>query len=474
MKKLYDIVIIGAGIAGSAIARELSRYDLKIALLEKEADAAFGVSKANSGIVHAGFHSAPGMVKSRLCVRGNYLYGELKDELDLPFERKGELMIARGAEDEEKLEFFLKQGNQLGVPDLKIVRGEELRRLEPQLSDEITAALYAPSAGVINPYETVYRFVQNAMQNGVEFFPDSEVVAVAEGIVETTEQTFETKYIINAAGLNAAKIAEMAGLHTFDIKPRKGQEYLLDRKASALVNHVIFPLPSKTSKGILVIPTLDGTVMIGPSAEDGRDDDTTTNDVFDAILASTRAIIPSITPKLLISAFAGVRPVATGDDFIIGPTGVKGFINVAGIQSPGLTAAPAIAEAVVAILKKNGDLPLNKKSDFIAYVPRHPKARTMGKEDLARSVALDPHFGKLVCRCEHVSEAEIRQAVREGASTLDGIKLRTRAGMGRCQGGFCTYRILEIMAEELGVPMTELTKKGANSALLAKDLKNDR
>lgn len=474
MKEIYDIVIIGAGIAGSAVARELSRYNLKIALLEKEPDAAFGVSKANSGIVHAGFHSAPGMVKSRLCVRGNFLYGELKDELDLPFERKGELMIARGAEDEEKLDFFLKQGQQLGVPDLKIVRGAELRDLEPNLSDDITAALHAPSAGVTNPYETVYRFVQNAVQNGVEFFPDSEVVAVAEGVVETTERTFETRYIINAAGLNAAKVAAMAGLHTFDINPRKGQEYLLDRKASALVNHVIFPLPSKTSKGILVIPTLDGTVMIGPSAEDGRADDATTNDVFDAILKSTRAIIPAISPKLLISAFAGVRPVATGDDFIIGPTGVKGFINVAGIQSPGLTAAPAIAEAVVAILKKNGDLPLTKKSDFIAYVPRHPKARTMSRDEMARAVAADPQFGKLVCRCERVSEAEIRQAVREGAVTLDGIKLRTRAGMGRCQGGFCTYRILEIMAEELGVPMTELTKKGAESVLLVKDLKNDR
>ncbi|MCQ2965817.1 MAG: NAD(P)/FAD-dependent oxidoreductase [Alphaproteobacteria bacterium] len=470
----YDVVIIGAGVTGTAIARELSKYDLKIALVEKEAEAAFGATKANSGIVHAGFHSAPGMIKSTLCVRGNYLYGELKDELDIPFKRVGELMIARGPEDEERLEFFLKQGQELGVPDLKILRGEELYAFEPHLSHTITAALYAPSAGVINPYEFTYRLLYNAIQNGVEFFPNHPVIGIETHKVITEHQTFEAKYIINAAGVYADKIAEMAGVKTFEIKPRKGQEYLLDRSCEGLTTRVIFPLPSKTSKGILVIPTLDGTLMIGPTAEDGvpADDKSTTNEAFEAILKSTQAIIPEIKACSLFSQFAGVRPVATGDDFIIGPTGEEGFINVAGIQSPGLTAAPAVAELMVNILKKQG-LKLTQKGDFNPRVPRHKKVRTMSIEELKKAVAENPQYGKIVCRCERVSEAEIRQAIREGATTLDGIKLRTRAGQGRCQGGFCTYRILEIMSEELGIPMTELTKKGIGSNLIKKDIKND-
>lgn len=469
----YDVVIIGAGVTGTAIARELSKYDLKIALVEKEAEAAFGATKANSGIVHAGFHSAPGMIKSTLCVRGNYLYGELKDELDIPFKRVGELMIARGLEEEERLEFFLKQGLELGVPDLKILRGEELYAFEPHLSHEITAALYAPSAGVINPYEFTYRLLYNAVQNGVEFFPNHPVVGIDTHKVITEHQTFETKFIINAAGVYADKIAEMAGVKTFEIKPRKGQEYLLDRRCEGLTTRVIFPLPSKTSKGILIIPTLDGTLMIGPTAEDGvqADDKSTNNQAYEAILKSTQAIIPEIKPCALFSQFAGVRPVATGDDFIIGPTGEEGFINVAGIQSPGLTAAPAIAELMIKILDKQG-LKLTEKGDFNPRVPRHKKVRTMSVEELKKAVAENPQYGKIVCRCERVSEAEIRQAIHEGATTLDGIKLRTRAGQGRCQGGFCTYRILEIMSEELGIPMTELTKKGIGSNLIKEDIKN--
>lgn len=473
MVQTYDVVIIGAGVTGCAIARELSKYDIKTALLDKEAEASFGASKANSGIVHAGFHSAVGMIKSELCVRGNYLYGVLQDELDIPFSRVGELMIARGKEEEEKLEFFLKQGNELGVPDLKIVRGEELKALEPHLSDDITAALYAPSAGVVNPYEFTYRLLHNAVQNGVDFYSDADVCSIKDGVVATQDnREFKASFIINAAGIYADKIAAMAGVQTFDIKPRKGQEYLLDKKCAALVSHVIFPLPSKTSKGVLVIPTLDGTVMIGPSAEDTpeREKFNTTNEIFDDILKKTQGMIPEISPRSLISSFAGLRPVATGDDFILGPTALKGFINAAGIQSPGLTAAPAVAEKMAEILSKEG-LVLNKKDDFNPRVPRHFKIKDASPETLAKAVKENPLYGKVVCRCEKVSEAEIRQAIAEGATTLDGIKLRTRAGMGRCQGGFCTYRILEIMSEELGIPLTELTKKGKDSRLVKKDLK---
>lgn len=470
--KQYDVVIIGAGVAGCAVARELSGYDLKIALLEKEADASFGVSKANSGIVHAGFHSAPDMIKSTLCVRGNELYGLLHEELDIPFKRCGELMAARGPEEEKSLDAFLEQGKKLGVPDLKIVRGKELKELEPALSDEVTAALYAPSAGVTNPYEFTYRLLQNAMDNGVEFFPDTEVIAVEAGAVVTPKIVFNTRFIINAAGIYADRIARMAGVPAFEIKPRKGQEYLLDKKCASVVKHVIFPLPSPTSKGILIIPTLDGTIMIGPSAEDTaeREKTATTNEVFDNILQSTRAIIPAISPRSLISAFAGLRPVATGDDFIIGPTAVKGFINVAGIQSPGLTAAPAIGEMMPGILEKEG-LELKKKPDFNPRVVRHVKIKDLDDGDLNRLVKENPAYGRIVCRCEKISEAEIRQAVREGARTLDGVKLRTRAGMGRCQGGFCTFHVLEIMADELGVDIMTLTKKGAGSRILAEDIK---
>ena len=472
MEHTFDVVIIGAGVTGCAIARELSKYAVKTALLEKEAEASFGASKANSGIVHAGFHSAPNMIKSALCVRGNYLYGVLKDELDIPFERKGELMVAFGKEQEEKLDFYLKQGEKLGVPDMKIVKGDELKALEPFLSDAVTAALFAPSAGVVNPYEFTYRLLYNAVQNGVEFFPDAKVTAVDKNVVKTQNDTFKTRFIINAAGVHADEIAEMAGVKTFDIKPRKGQEYLLDRNCEGLARHVIFPLPTPTSKGVLVIPTLDGTLMIGPSAEDTSDREATetTNAVFDDIFEKPHAMIPAISAKSVIASFAGLRPVATGDDFILGPTAVKGFVNAAGIQSPGLTAAPAIAEKMAEILRGEG-LELNEKPDFNPRVPRHLKMQKMTKEQLAKAVKENPLFGKIVCRCEKVSEAEIRQAAREGATTLDGIKLRTRAGMGRCQGGFCTYRILEILAEETGIPMENLTKKGGKSRLIEKDMK---
>lgn len=472
MVSAYDVVIIGAGVTGCAIARELSKYDLKTALLDKEAEASFGASKANSGIVHAGFHSAAGMLKSALCVRGNYLYGVLKDELDIPFERVGELMVARGEEEEKKLEFYLNQGIALGVPDLKIVRGDELKALEPHLSKDITAALYAKSAGVVNPYEFTYRLLYNAVQNGVKFYPNAQATGFDGGIVHTPAGDFKAKFIINAAGVHADDVAALAGVKTFEIKARKGQEYLLDRKCKELVRHVIFPLPTPTSKGVLVIPTLDGTVMIGPSAEDTPEKEkfNTTNEIFEDILAKTQSMIPAVSAKNLISAFAGLRPVATGDDFIIGPTARKGFINAAGIQSPGLTAAPAVAEYMADILKKEG-LTLTPKENFNPRVPRHFKMKDLSESELAALIAQNKQYGKVVCRCEKVSEAEIRQAIREGATTLDGVKLRTRAGMGRCQGGFCTYRILEIMSEELGLPLTEITKKGAGSRLVEKDLK---
>lgn len=472
MKKKFDVVIIGAGIVGTAIARELSKYEIKIAVIEKEADASFGISKANSGIVHAGFHSAPEMLKTKLCVRGNELYGLLQEELNIPFKRVGELMVARSEEEVNVLESYMEQGSALGIPDLSIISGDALKAVEPHLSKSIIAALSAPSAGVTNPYEFVYRLLQNAMQNGTKFYSNSEVIAIEEGKVVTPEITFEAPFIINAAGLFSDKIADMAGVKNFDIHPRKGEEYILDKKYGGLVRHIIFPLPTAVSKGVLVIPTLDGTIMIGPSATDTTDRESlsTTNEQFSQILKNTRSIIPAIQARQVISAFSGLRCVATGDDFIIGPTPLKGFINAAGIQSPGLTAAPAIAELFPDILATEG-LELKEKSNFKSKVPRHIKIKDLDPTALDALVKKDPLYGKVICRCERVSEAEIRQAIREGATTLDGIKLRTRSGMGRCQGGFCSFRILEIMAEEMGVDVLTITKKGPGSEMLMGDLK---
>lgn len=463
-----DVLIIGGGVVGAAIARELSRYRLRVVLLEKHAEVGFGTSKTNSGIIHPGHDTSLATLKGRLVVRGNALYDRLHAELGFGFRRIGELKVAMEPGDLDALARLQSQGREKGVPGLEMWDPARLRREEPNLSRGLLGALHAPSAGVINPYELVFALVESATKNGAEIAVDSPVTALSahpEGIGVTTPQsTFEARFVLNCAGVEADRVAALLGLSTYRITPRKGEEYLLDKRLLGLVRRLVFPVPTKVTKGTLIIPTFDGTLMVGPTAHDvdDRDDVSTTRRGAEEVFAAVRRLCPAIDPRDAIAAFAGLRAVSDTGDFIIAPSAVRGFIDVAGIQSPGLTAAPAIAEYVRDLLASEG-LALEEKPDFDPRVPAPARFADQPFEEQERLAARDPRFARVVCRCELVTEAEIEAAVDHGARTLDGLKFRTRAGMGRCQGGFCTSRCMEILARRMGVPLHAITKRGAGS-----------
>jgi len=479
--KLYDVVIIGAGVVGTSIARQLSRYKLNIALLEKEEELAFGVSKSNSGIIHPGTQHSRYSLRGRLCVRGNLLMRGIARELGVDFKEVGELIIAFEEEELSGLEKLRKEGRLLGVPGLKIVNRSWLRIHEPNLSHEAIAALLAPTAGIISPYRLVYGLAENALKNGVEIYTQHKVTGIAacskaggQFEISASNNTFRAKYIVNAAGLYADEISHLAGANDLRIYPRKGEEFILDKKKEHITNHLLFPLPSKTSKGILVTRTADGNPMIGPTAADCQDkeDLSTSDEGLEKVLVSVKRMIPSISQEDIIAYFSGLRPVA-GDDFIIRhEEKVPGFINVAGIQSPGLTAAPAIALLVRDILKERG-LSLRKK---LVFQPQRRKEIHLFAIPLARTEKLirkDNSYADIVCRCEMVSAKEIKDAIGRGAKTLDGIKFRTRAQAGRCHGSFCTTRIMKMLAQETGKPLTGITKKGCGSEVVLEMRGND-
>jgi glycerol-3-phosphate dehydrogenase len=487
----YDVVIIGGGVVGSAIARELSHYKIRIVLLEKEFDVSFGTSKSNSGIVHAGFHSPPGTLHARLCVEGNRAFDRLCEELEFPFERRGSLMVAFSEEEMQTLHAYYERGRKNNVPYMEFLSRARTLEMEANLNPDLLGSLYAPSTGIVCPYEFCYALVEDALQNGLELFTREKVVRIgrprtnvrrsaeASGLgrarpleVQTERGSrFSGSFVINAAGVHADDVAALAGAASFKITPRKGEEYLLDRRVANLVRRVIYPVPTPISKGLLVIPTVDGPVMIGPSAVDvkSKTDLDTTHEGLKAIFEHAQKMVPSIRTTDIITSFAGLRPVATGDDFIIGPTKMKGFMNAAGIQSPGLTSAPAIADMVREILLKEG-LKLELKADFIArrkgivHIRKAVEDRDFAKVE--KAIGADRDYAKLVCRCENVTEAEVSEAIRRGHTCMDAIKFMTRAGTGRCQGGFCSSRIMKIIEKRTGTPMEKITKKGPGSELL--------
>ena len=465
---LYDAVIVGGGVIGCAIARELTRYQVRAALVEKESEVGFGISKANSGIIHGGHHAAPATLKGRLEWAGNQMWDGLCDELGFGFKRIGELTIALAEDDLPLLERLKRQGDDKGVPGLEIWDRERIRREEPNLSEDVIAALHAPTTAVVNPYEACFALVESACRNGLDLITESCVQALtsADGTwaVHGSRGTVHSRFVLNAAGLYADRIAALAAVRTFSIRARKGEEYMLDRRLAGIVKRIIFPCPTPVSKGTLVIPTYDGTIMVGPTATstDDREDLTTTLEGGDAVFAAVKRMVPGISERDCIAEFAGLRAVADTDDFIIGPTGRTGFINVAGIQSPGLTAAPAIARMVVDILRDEG-LILRPKDAFIASVPRPVHFASLSTSEQIALADSDRRYGHIVCRCEYITEGEVVDAIQRGARSLDGIKFRTRAGMGRCQGGFCTSRCMDLLARQLAVPFAGVTKRGGNS-----------
>ena len=463
----YDVIIIGGGVVGCAVARELSRSRAEVLLIDKECEVGFGTSKANSGIIHAGHHADPATVKGRLEWRGNQAWDDLAEDLGFGFERIGELTVAFDDDDLRTLSELEEQGRAKGVTGLERWDAERVRREEPALSHDIVGALHAPSAGVVNPYEACFSLAENAVQNGVQLALDQAVLGIDvrdDGFEVRTERgTYEGRYLVNAAGLFADEIARMVGIDDLEIRARTGEEYLLDKRLRGYVTRLIFPSPTPTSKGVLVIPTYDGTLMVGPTAHWSEKDDLATSaEGASEVFEKVRRLAPGISERDCIAEFAGLRAVASGEDFVLGASAVPGFIQAAGIQSPGLTAAPALAEEIVAELVAQG-LTLEPDPDFDPRIPVPTRFAEADPERQAQLAERDPRFARMVCRCEWVTEGEVVEAIERGARTLDGLKFRTRAGMGRCQGGFCTWRCMELLEEVAGLPIEDVTKRGGDS-----------
>lgn len=477
---VYDAAVIGAGVIGALTARELSGYDLKICIIEKESDVACGSSKANSAIVHAGYDPVPGTLKARFNIRGSRLFEKITKELDVPFKRIGSLVLAFNEAGMDVVRMLYERGRINGVPGLRILdSAEEVRKIEPNVSHNVVGALHAPSAAITCPYELTYAAVENAAANGADLMLESKVTGISYGnglfSIETSRGTIYSRFVVNAAGLYSDMIAAMAGDRSFSITPRKGEYMLLDKSQGHLVSSVVFQTPTEKGKGTLVTPTVDGNLLIGPTAEDvdDREDVLTTAAGLKNVAEGAQKLITGIDMSQVITSFAGLRAVPPGSDFIISPSPVNSrFINAAGIESPGLTAAPAIAEYIAELLEGSG-LVLKRRKDFNPVrrsIERFSEASDERKMEL---IAENRLYGRIVCRCETITEAEIVEAIHRpaGARNVDAVKRRTRAGMGRCQGGFCTPRIAEILSRELAVPMESITKKGAGSVLLARKTK---
>jgi len=476
--KTFDVIIIGAGVTGASLARELSRYKLDVCVLEKEEELAFGVSKSNSGIIHPGTQLAASSLKGRLCVQGNALTRVLARQLGVDFQEVGELIVAFSEEEIFHLHRLKEEALKLKVPGVRMVDQSWLAKNEPNLNPKVRAALFAPSAGIISPYRWVYDLAENARVNGVEIITSSKVERIEYSnrrfTVSGNGFSYNSRFLVNCAGLFADDVSAMAGVSDFRITPVKGEEFILDKKLQDLTRHLIFPLPTPQSKGILVIKTSDGNPMIGPTAQEAvdKEDLSTSEEGLNKVLEGVRKMVPAISEKNIIAYFAGLRPKA-GDDFIIrSEEKIPGFINVAGIQSPGLTAAPAIALMVKGLLEKSG-LRLHRKFFFRAHRPKTSHLFAMKAEKARELIKKNPEYGDIVCRCEMVSAREIKEAIARGAVTLDGIKFRTRAQAGRCHGSFCTTRVMKILAMERGIPLTRITKRGPGSEIVKDERKDD-
>lgn len=475
---MYDIVIIGAGVVGGMIARELSKYDLGICVLEKEADVAMGATKANSAIVHAGFDAKEGSLKAKMNLRGSRMMPRIAEELGVKYVRNESLVVAFEHERKE-VEAIYERGLKNQVEGLRIVEKEELFELEPNLNPALSCALLAPTGAIICPYELCISAVGNAMDNGAELKLNFEVSEInkREGyytIISSDGDSVDAKYVINSAGVYSDKIAKMTGDCDFDVHPRRGEYMILDKECGALVQRTVFHTPTKMGKGILVSPTVDGNLLLGPTAVDitDKEDRSVTPEGYEQIIARASDNVSSIPFGKVITSFCGLRAVGSTGDFIIKMR--DGVVTLAGIESPGLSSAPAIAEYVAELLC-NGGLELRAKANFKAeHRPAHA-FNNMTLEQKNEVIARDSRYGRIVCRCEGITEGEIVDAIHTnpGATDVDGIKRRTRSGMGRCQGGFCSPIVVQILARELGISIEEVTKFGKGSVINYAKTKGD-
>ncbi len=467
---MYDVTIIGAGVVGGMIARALSKYKLNMCVVESKNDVAMGATKANSAIVHAGFDAKEGSLKARFNVRGCEMMEDVCRELGVEYKRNGSLVVGFNDEDRAVIENLLQRGIKNGVSELRILEQDELRTLEPNISDNVICALYAPTAGIVCPYNLAVAAIGNAMDNGADLkcnFKVTNIEKTENGYeVFAGEQSIETEYIINCAGMYSDEIAKMVGDNSFNINARRGEYILLDRECGETVTHTIFRTPSKMGKGILVTPTVHGNILLGPTSLDisDKDDKNTTAHGFSLILKNVHETVKSVPLNKTITSFCGLRSVGDTGDFIINSP-KEHFINVAGIESPGLSSAPAIAEYIADMLEK--EMKLEEKPGYNPIRESYFAFRHASTEEKNRIIKENPAYGKIICRCEGITEGEIVDAIRRRPQPrdLDGVKRRTRAQMGRCQGGFCSPYIVELLARELDIPFESVTKFGGDSVI---------
>jgi len=469
---MNDIIIIGAGIIGGAVARELARYRCRITVLEKENDVAAGTSKANSGIIHAGFNAPFGSLKAKYNVMGNRMYDKTAAELDFPFKRTGAVVLGFTENEFYKLKQLYQNGINNGIADLSLLTKEEVLKLEPNISPRVYAALYAPTSGITGPYEATIAYAEGAALNGVDFVFNSAVTAVNREnnrfIVTCGQKKYRADVIVNCAGVYADAINNMISPEKIKITPVKGEYLLVDKSAKPCVSRTIFTLPTDVTKGVLVTPTVHGNTIVGPTAYNVNDKDdvaTTISGLNEAWSKGVR-LVPALNKKAVISQFAGLRAYSDLADFIVG-FAAPGFYNLAGMVSPGLSGAPALAEQAARDIALHLNLAAN--SDFIVERKGIPAFNQLSSEEKVKLIKTNPRYANIICRCEAVSEGEIVEAIRRypGARDLDGIKRRTRAGMGRCQGGFCMPKVAAILAKELSLPFDKITKKGGSSYLVS-------
>lgn len=468
---MYDVLIIGAGVTGCAVARWLSRYHASVCVVEKEEDVCCGTSKANSAIVHAGFDAKNGSLMAKLNVRGSEMMEELSRELDFSYDRCGSLVLCLSEEDLPKLKELYENGVRNGVRDLEIIDRERLVEMEPNVSDNALAALWAPTGAICCPFEMTLAFAENAAVNGVEFRFDTQVQSVKKDgdlwTVATDKGDLAAKAIVNASGVYADLFHNSVCETPIHITPRRGDYYLLDHTAEGFVRHTIFQLPGKFGKGVLISPTVHGNVIVGPTAidiEDREGTNTTADGLSDAAKKAALSV-KNLPLRQVITSFAGLRAHEDGHEFIIGETSPD-FFDCAGIESPGLSSAPAIGEMTAALIA--GKYGFTEKTDVILERKGILDPKTLSREEWNELIHKEPAYGQIICRCESVTEGEILDAIRRplGARSLDGVKRRTRAGMGRCQAGFCSPRVMEILSRERNVPLSEITKNGKGSELI--------
>lgn len=479
---MYDIAVIGAGITGSAIARELSKYNLKTVVIEKGLEVCQGTTKANSAIVHGGFDAKEGSLKAKLNVRGNKLYKDLCEDLNVEFKQIGSLVLAFDEEEEKHIQELYTRGIKNNSKGLKLLNKEEVLEIEPNVNQNVVGALLCESAGIVCPFNFNIALMENAIDNGVNLKLESEVLKINKEDdlfnIVTKNETIQAKYVINAAGVYADKINNMIGGDEYYIIPRKGEYKILDKSEGKIANHVLFQCPSKKGKGVLVSQTVHGNLLIGPNANEVEDkeDITTTRDGINEIVQASKKTIENIDFRKTITSFSGLRATSSTGDFCIFPSKVaKNFINVGGIESPGLASAPAVGEYVVEILKNEG-LELIENTSFNSKRVKPKAFINMNNEERAEIIAKDDKYKKIICRCESVTEGEIVDAINRpcGARTVDGVKRRVRPGMGRCQGGFCGPRVIEILARELKMDIEDILKDYENSNVVVGKVKELR